>query len=145
MTIAIIMADSAGTVVYWSPGATELFGYEKDDVLGKSLDVIVPETYRVAHWAGFNRVMNGGQASLEGACAHIPVRCADNQVVTFPGRFSLIRDPYGQVIAAVASCADSDGDWPAFSPVADATRQSQQSEVSTQSGREPSDTGVGSN
>jgi PAS domain S-box-containing protein len=115
--VAIIVADSGGTIRQWSPGASRLFGHLAEDVLGASLDVIVPERYRQAHWAAFTTVMAGGPGTLDGACVHIPVRCHDGQVRVFPTRFSFVRDPYGQVIAAMATCADHRGEGEPFSPV----------------------------
>lgn len=118
--VAIVVADAGGTIRQWSPGASRLFGHPPEDVLGSSLDVIVPEQYRQAHWAAFTTVMAGGPGKLDGACAHVPVRCHDGKVRVFPGRFSFVRDPYGRVIAAMATYADRRGDEEPFSPVADA-------------------------
>lgn len=118
--VAIVVADSGGTIRQWSPGASRLFGHLPEDVLGSSLDVIVPEQYRQAHWAAFTTVMAGGHGTLDGACANIPVRCHDGHVRVFPGRFSFVRDPHGRVIAAVATYVDRSGDEEPFSPVAGA-------------------------
>lgn len=122
--VAIVVADASGTIRQWSPGASRLFGHLPEDVLGSSLDVIVPERYRQAHWAAFAAVMAGGPGKLDGACANIPVRCHDEQVRVFPGRFSFVRDPYGCVIAAMATYADRRGDEEPFSPVAGAGQAS---------------------
>ncbi|MGH3266928.1 MAG: PAS domain S-box protein [Trebonia sp.] len=115
--VASVMADSIGTIVYWSAAAARLFGYDRQDVIGRSLDVIVPENYRDAHWTAFHAVMAGGPGKLDGASAHIPVRCADGRVRTFPGRFGFIRDPHGNVCAASATYRDRDGEAAPFSPV----------------------------
>lgn len=90
-TVAIVVADASGTIRQWSPGASRLCGHLPEDGLGSSLDVIVPEPYRQAHWAAFAAVMAGGPGNLDGACANIPV------VVT-TGR-------YGPSLAGSASCA----------------------------------------
>lgn len=111
------MADSTGTVVHWNAEAVRLFGHAPEEVLGRTLDVIVPEEYRAAHWAAFRRVMAGESGKLDGASAHIPVRCRDGRVRTFPGRFAFLRDPDQRVFAALATYTDGDRDAAPFRPI----------------------------
>lgn len=115
---AIVVADSSGRIRHWSTGASRLFGYRAAELLGSSLDVIIPDQYRVAHWSAFTAVMAGAPGKLDGASANIPVRCRDGEVRAFPGRFAFVRDPYGRVIAAVATYADRRGDEEPFTPLA---------------------------
>jgi hypothetical protein len=42
---AIIYADAEGIVRYWNRGAERLFGFSSDEVLGESLDLIIPGTF----------------------------------------------------------------------------------------------------
>ncbi|ACT49138.1 bifunctional diguanylate cyclase/phosphodiesterase [Methylotenera mobilis] len=50
---AIVTIDSAGLLVEFNPAAERIFGYKKEDVLGKSMpDLIIPARYRNAHHAG---------------------------------------------------------------------------------------------
>jgi PAS domain S-box-containing protein len=46
---AIIFADRDGSIQVWNRGAETVFGYAAAEVLGKSLDVIIPERLRHAH------------------------------------------------------------------------------------------------
>lgn len=57
---AIILADSKGTIISWNKGAQLIFGYQKIEVFGKSLDVIIPERYREAHQKGMERYISTG-------------------------------------------------------------------------------------
>jgi hypothetical protein len=34
-----------------------LFGHSREEALGKSLDLIIPEHLRAAHWRGFEAAM----------------------------------------------------------------------------------------
>ena len=38
----IIYADAAGKIRFWNRSATRIFGYEADEALGQTLDLIVP-------------------------------------------------------------------------------------------------------
>lgn len=40
--------------------AVELFGHERTDALGSSLDLIVPEPFRARHWIGFRNAWEVG-------------------------------------------------------------------------------------
>ena len=59
---AIVAADNEGIIRFWNPGAERLFGYTRDEALGRSLDLIVPERLRARHWEGYARVMATGQS-----------------------------------------------------------------------------------
>lgn len=54
-TDAIIVADHKGAIIQWNHGAETIFGHKKDEVLGKNLELIIPETYRKKHHAGLAR------------------------------------------------------------------------------------------
>lgn len=55
---AIIFADGTGAIRIWNHGAETLFGYAAAEVLGLSLDGIIPERFRRAR-AGGQRIARG--------------------------------------------------------------------------------------
>ena len=98
---AIIIADTAGVIRFWSPGAETAFGYAAERAIGDTLDLIVPPEHRDAHWIGFRRAVESGAAAVEGQTAPFPVRRADGGVRETPGRLALVRDPQGRVVGAM--------------------------------------------
>lgn len=60
MAEALIFADPRGIIRMWNPGAESLFGYIATEAIGQSLDLIIPERLRNAHWEGFNRALRLG-------------------------------------------------------------------------------------
>lgn len=60
---AIIFADRDGAIRLCNRGAETVFGYSAAEVLGNSLDVIIPERFRRAHWEAFRRAINTGQTN----------------------------------------------------------------------------------
>jgi PAS domain S-box-containing protein len=112
---AVIVVDTSGVIQYWSPGATELFGIS--DPIGETLDVIVPSEFRERHWAGFHRAMTTGESVISGGRLNIPVRCADGEVRSFPGTFSVLWDGHGRPIGATAAWTQRRGDETPFSPI----------------------------
>ncbi|MBL6932008.1 MAG: PAS domain S-box protein [Rhodospirillales bacterium] len=49
----IVAIDAEGRVISWNNAAQKLFGYSRDEMLGKPLITIIPERYRDAHSRGF--------------------------------------------------------------------------------------------
>ena len=98
---AVVIADAAGVIRFWSAGAAKAFGYAAPQTVGQTLDLIVPPEYRQAHWTGFRRAMASGAAAVEGTAIPFPVRQASGETSAVRGRLALLREPDGMVIAAV--------------------------------------------
>lgn len=97
---AVIVADITGRISHWNDGAHELLGYPAEIAVGQSLDLVVPEQFREAHWAGFHRAMR--DPKIKDFAADIPVRCADGQLRSFAGRLLVLSDGLGIAIGAMA-------------------------------------------
>jgi PAS domain S-box-containing protein len=63
---AVICADYAGEIICWNRACTVLFGFTAEESLGQSLDLIIPEHLRAAHWTGFDAAMTKGALKLHG-------------------------------------------------------------------------------
>ncbi len=53
-TDAVILVDGMGTIVFWNTSAQEIYGYSENEIVGRSLEIIVPEQYRHYHKNLFN-------------------------------------------------------------------------------------------
>ena len=63
---AVIATDRSGAIIRWNHASTALFGYSADEVLGQSVELIIPEHLRTAHWSGFDAAIAKGATKLEG-------------------------------------------------------------------------------
>ena len=63
---AIVLADEGGTIVGWNQGAQHLFGYSRDEILGRPLTWLMPIRHRVSHIKGLERLRAGGSSRLLG-------------------------------------------------------------------------------
>ena len=97
---AVVAADVQGRIRHWNEGAEQLFGHRADEALGRSLDLVVPEHLREAHWAGFHRAM--AHPEVKDLAADLPVLCADGEVRTYAGRLLVISDGLGTALGAAA-------------------------------------------
>src|SRR5687768_17140896 len=58
---AMIFADGEGIIRLWNARAAEMFGYAAAEAIGKSLDLIIPQHLRAAHWQGYRRAIAAGR------------------------------------------------------------------------------------
>jgi PAS domain S-box-containing protein len=64
---AIIVMKSNGTIAEWNDRAAEMFGWSRDDAVGRKLaEVIIPERYREAHVRGLKLFLETGEAKVLG-------------------------------------------------------------------------------
>src|SRR4030067_2240934 len=63
---AVILVDSNGNIISWNNGAERNFLYTEEEVLGKTLTIIIPERYRDAHIKGLHRVTSTGESKVIG-------------------------------------------------------------------------------
>jgi PAS domain S-box-containing protein len=99
---AIIFADREGMIQVWNRAAETVFGYAAAEVIGGSLDVIIPERLRRAHWEGFRKAVDSGQTKL-GARALITRSVHKNGNKLYVElSFALIRNGAGAIAGALA-------------------------------------------
>jgi PAS domain S-box-containing protein len=63
---AIVSADNYGMVIAWNKGAQTIFGYDEEEILGKSLTVLMPEMYQEQHQRGLEPMRAGGAGHILG-------------------------------------------------------------------------------
>ena len=99
---AIIFADREGAIRVWNRGAEAVFGYAAAEVLGNSLDVIIPERLRRAHWEGFRRAIDTGQTKFGGRVLTTRSVHKDGSKLYVDLSFGLIRNGAGAIAGALA-------------------------------------------
>jgi PAS domain S-box-containing protein len=63
---AIISGDVSGNIRAWNSAATALFQYTEEEVIGKPIEIIIPERFRQRHREGVHRVSSGGPSHVIG-------------------------------------------------------------------------------
>jgi len=101
---AVVMADTAGTIVFWNEAAERLFGWPASEAVGQSLDLLIPERQRARHWDGYRRVMATGHTDYGDKLLEVPAVHRDGGRLSIAFTVTLLRRanervPYG--IAAV--------------------------------------------
>jgi PAS domain S-box-containing protein len=108
---AVIFADREGIIREWNGAAERIFGYSPGEALGQSLDIIVPERFREAHWRGYKRALPAGETKYSGQA--LPTRSArkDGETIYVELTFAIIKDEAGAVIGALAHARDITERW----------------------------------
>lgn len=105
---AIIATDAGGRIIFWNPGATRIFGFTSEEAIGSSLDLIIPETLRARHWAGYNRVMAAGESQYgKGDLLSVPGLTKDGRRISVEFTIALLHDQERQLIGTAAILRDA--------------------------------------
>ena len=104
---ALVVADRQGVIRFWNDAAERLFGYAREEALGASLDLIVPERFKAAHDAGFARALDTGTLRVGGRVMRTRAKHKDGRKLYVDFSFALLRDPQGQVVAVFATGRDA--------------------------------------
>jgi PAS domain S-box-containing protein len=99
---AIIFADCAGVIRLWNQAAETMFGHGATDAIGQTLDLIVPEPYRVAHWAGFSHAVKQGRFAKGDALLTSRALRKDGRIIAVELSAAIVRGPSGQVQGIMA-------------------------------------------
>ena len=84
---AIISGDAEGRIRSWNSAATALFGFTEAEVIGKPIDLIIPDRYRELHQKGIHRVSSGGPSHVIGKT--VELAAIRNDGSEFPVELSL--------------------------------------------------------
>lgn len=114
---ALVRSDLEGLIVEWDAGAEEFFGYSREEAVGESLDLIVPEEFRERHWVGFRNAIASGICRMDRATSNVPVRCKDGRVRPFPGRFVFLQDARDSVVGVIGLYAKRQGSEEPFGQI----------------------------
>ncbi len=103
---AVVFADTTGTIQVWNAAAERIFGFTQREALGASLDLIIPERFRAAHWRGFERALAEGTTKYLGHSLPTRALRADGTQIYVELSFSIIVDAQASVIGALAQARD---------------------------------------
>ncbi len=108
---AIIAADPAGTIIFWNPAATRIFGYTESQALGQSLDLIIPQQLRQAHWDGYRKTMQTGETRYGSEVLRVPAVHKDGSKLSIAFTVTLMQSPETQERIIAAIIRDETARW----------------------------------
>jgi len=103
----VIVASVKGKILLWNDGAQTIFGYSCQEVLGQSLDVIIPIELRDAHWRGFNRALSEGRTRSFGQAMITKSFHKTGKKIYVDLSFAVLKNAIGEVVGALAIVRDA--------------------------------------
>lgn len=102
-----MVCDRHGTVRYWNRGSERVFGFPNAEIVGSSMDLIIPERLRARHWAGWETAMRTGATTYDdGQLLAVPALHKDGRQISIEFSIQLLKDSNGQVEWVVAVLRD---------------------------------------
>ena len=109
--LAVLYGDREGRIRFWNAAAEAMFGYKADEVLGQSMDLIIPERQRPRHWEGWDRVMATGVTRYGHDVLAVPAQKKDGTRISVEFYILLLRAPTGEILGAAAILQDVTARW----------------------------------
>ena len=107
---AVIIADPAGTIVFWKTSAERLFGWPSAEAVGSQLDLIVPERLRDRHNAGFRHAMAAGETKYGEQLLEVPALHREGRPLSIAFTVTLLQCETG-VAGVAAVVRDETAHW----------------------------------
>jgi PAS domain S-box-containing protein len=107
MSEAVVYADADGVIRFWNSGAVRVFGFTEGEALGRSLDIIIPESLRPRHWHGYQATMQTGQSRYgDGQLLSVPAVRKDGARISVDFTIVPFTDDTGRMIGIAAIMRD---------------------------------------
>jgi PAS domain S-box-containing protein len=104
---AIVGADRDGIIRVWNPGAERIFGHAAEKAIGQSLDLIIPERLRAAHWEGWRQVVASGKSRYgDGDLLSVPSVRKDGARISVEFTIVPLKDEGGALVGMAAVMRD---------------------------------------
>lgn len=104
---ALIYADLKGIIQYWNHGSEKVFGFTAAEAVGQSLDIIIPEKLRKAHWDGYEKAIVRGD-TISGRGSRITRALhKSGQTLYVDMSFAMVRDQSNELIGSLAVARDA--------------------------------------
>lgn len=102
----VIVGDREGRIVLWNRGAEEIFGHPAAEVLGTSMDLIIPEKLRARHWDGYRKTMGTGVTRYGKELLAVPAIRRDGSRISIEFTIVMLRDDAGRPEGVAAVVRD---------------------------------------
>ena len=108
---AVIFAGTDGTIREWNASAEAIFGFSAAEAVGQSLDLIIPEEFRTAHWSAYEGALADRETKYKGRALPTRATRKDGETIYVELSFSIILDAGGDAIGALAHARDITERW----------------------------------
>ena len=102
----VMVCDASGAITLWNPACERLFGHTEAEVLGKSMDMIIPERLRKRHWEGYDKTMATGITKYGHDVLRVPAVDKQGNALSIAFTVAMLHGADGKVSAIAAIIRD---------------------------------------
>ena len=102
----IITSNAMGIIIFWNKAAEHIFGFTKEEALGQSLDLIIPERLRQRHNEGYEHSMKTGLTRYGNKLLTVPALHKSGQPLSIAFTVAMLFDDTHQVSSITAVVRD---------------------------------------
>jgi PAS domain S-box-containing protein len=102
MPDALIFADCEGVIRLWNGGAASVFGFSAEEAVGESLDLIIPERFRPAHWRAYQLAVERRRTGAGDRVRTTRATHKDGRRLFVELSFGIVTDAEEKVLGAIA-------------------------------------------
>ncbi len=103
---AIMACDARGHITLWNQAAERIFGHGAAEVLGQSMDMIIPMRQRERHWEGYHKTMATGITKYGTDVLRVPALHKDGRTLSIAFTVSMLFTADHKVSSIVAIVRD---------------------------------------
>ena len=103
---AILVCDAGGAITLWNPAAERIFGFSEAEVLGQSMDLIIPQRQRQRHWDGYHKTVETAITKYGADLLRVPALHKDGHTISIAFTVSMIFSADQKVTGIVAFVRD---------------------------------------
>ena len=103
---AVMVCDANGAITVWNPACERLFGFTEAEVLGQSMDMIIPERLRKRHWEGYDQTMATAITKYGHDVLRVPAVDKQGNPLSIAFTVAMLLAPDGKVASIAAVIRD---------------------------------------
>ncbi len=103
---AVVVADVKGAITLWNPAAERMFGFTRDEAMGQSLDLIIPQRLQQRHWDGYQKTMETGTTRYGHDLLRVPAVHKDGRALSIAFTVALLFSEQHEVTGIAAVIRD---------------------------------------
>jgi PAS domain S-box-containing protein len=103
---AIVVADLNGAITLWNPAAERMFGFTRNEAMGRSLDLIIPQRLQQRHWEGYRKTMETGETRYGHDLLRVPAVHKEGRTLSIAFTVALLYSEQHAVIGIAAVIRD---------------------------------------
>jgi PAS domain S-box-containing protein len=108
---AVVFSDRHGVIRLWNDGAERIFGFLAEEIIGQSMDIIIPDQLRERHWEGYRRVMSTGVTRYGSDLLAVPALRKDGRRISIEFTIVPIHGETGEMSGVASIIRDVTARW----------------------------------